>query len=155
MANPYHHAVSSQRKWGGEVEDYLPIHRWFDESKAHHGDFRHRALRHHAEGIFLMESIFGPTITLSTCSVCGNLPDHERHDGVDPACVTDPRGPNFHPFYPKVIPTRWVGEQHVEEDMGRIPAATEWLSAITPAPWMNRSRRLSRELEAASAAAKE
>jgi hypothetical protein len=42
---------------------------------------------------------------------------------------------------------RWVGEQHVTEDLGRIPAATEWLSCIEPQPWMNRSRRLSREFE--------
>jgi hypothetical protein len=26
MANPYHHAVSSVKKWGGVVDDYLPIH---------------------------------------------------------------------------------------------------------------------------------
>ncbi len=26
-------------------------------------DFRHRALRHHAEGIFMAETIFGSTIT--------------------------------------------------------------------------------------------
>lgn len=114
MANPWHHAVSSARRWGGVPEDYLEIHAWFDESKAHHADFRHRALRHHAEGIFLMESIFGPTITISTG---------------------------------KQIPTRWVGEQHVEEDLGKIPAATDWLRCIQPEPWMNRSRRLSRELD--------
>lgn len=53
MAHPYHHALSSVKQWGGQVDDYLPIHNWFDESKAFIGDFRHRALRHHAEGIFL------------------------------------------------------------------------------------------------------
>lgn len=114
MAAPFHHAVSSSRKWGGEPEDYLAIHQWFDESKAHHGDFRHRALRHHAEGIFLMESIFGVTITISTG---------------------------------REIPTRWIGEQHVREDLGRIPAATEWLSEIAPQAWMNRSQPLSRMLK--------
>jgi hypothetical protein len=51
MAHPYHHALSSVKKWGGEVSDYLPLHAWFDQSKAIAGDFRHRALRHHAEGI--------------------------------------------------------------------------------------------------------
>src|SRR5438067_1962367 len=34
MAHPYHHALSSVRKWGGRVEDYLPVHHWFDASKA-------------------------------------------------------------------------------------------------------------------------
>jgi len=62
MAHPYHHAVRSARLFGGKPEDYLPIHDWFDESKAHFADFRHRALRHHSEGIFLCASIFGSTI---------------------------------------------------------------------------------------------
>src|SRR5688572_24130540 len=59
VAHPYHHALSSVKKWGGQVEDYLPIHSWFDETKALLADFRHRALRHHAEGIFLCERFFG------------------------------------------------------------------------------------------------
>jgi hypothetical protein len=52
MSHPLHHAISSQKKWGGSIEDYLPIHNWFDETKAHYPDMRHRTLRHHAEGIF-------------------------------------------------------------------------------------------------------
>lgn len=114
MAHPYHHALSSVKRWGGEIDDYLSIHEWFDESKAHHADFRHRALRHHSEGIFLSETIFGKTLTTSTG---------------------------------RKIPVRWIGEQHVAEDMGRIPSATEWLSQISAKPWMTRSRQLSKELE--------
>jgi hypothetical protein len=30
MAHPYHHSLSSMRKWGGEVSDYMPLHDWFD-----------------------------------------------------------------------------------------------------------------------------
>jgi len=48
MAHPFKHAESSARKFGGKAEDYLPIHNWFDESKAFIADFRHRSLRHHA-----------------------------------------------------------------------------------------------------------
>ena len=66
MAHPYHHALSSTKKWGGQVDDYIRIHEWFDESKKITADFRHRALRHHAEGIFMAEAIFGSTMTLST-----------------------------------------------------------------------------------------
>jgi hypothetical protein len=54
------------KKWGGTVANYQRIHDWFDESKKIIADFRHRALRHHAEGIFMAETIFGTTITLST-----------------------------------------------------------------------------------------
>src|SRR3546814_8138957 len=49
MAHCYYHALSSVRKWGGTVDDYLPLHQWFDQSKAILADPRHRALRHHAE----------------------------------------------------------------------------------------------------------
>ncbi len=65
MSHPLKHAESSARKFGGKAEDYLPIHNWFDESKAFFPDFRHRALHHHAEGIFLAEKLFGVTIVNS------------------------------------------------------------------------------------------
>lgn len=65
MSHPLHHAISSQKKHGGAIEDYLPIHNWFDETKAHYPDMKHRALRHHAEGIFWCEEKFGTYITNS------------------------------------------------------------------------------------------
>ncbi len=34
------------------------------------------------------------------------------------------------------VPVRYIGEQHVREDLGRIPTAQDWLSQITPARWM-------------------
>lgn len=105
MANPWHHAQSSARKYGGKPEDYLAHHTWFDESKSQFANFRHRAMRHHALGIFWLEQVFGPTITNS--------------DG-------------------KIIPTRFIGEQHVREDCGGIiPSAQDWLHAIPSKPWMN------------------
>jgi Domain of unknown function (DUF6915) len=114
MANPWHHAVSSSRKWGGRPEDYVPVHEWFDATKAWMPDFRHRAIRHHSEGIFECMQAFGTTITLSTG---------------------------------KQIPVRWIGEQHVQEDLGHIPTAADWLRRLQAEPWMNRSRKLSRELD--------
>lgn len=139
MANPYHHAVSSARKHGGVWEDYIDIHHWFDESKAFLADFRHRALRHHAEGIFLCERIFGHTIDLSICRICGEQADHKKHK---PGLLSKAD----HEFLPRQIPVRWIGEQHVQEDLGFIPTASQWLESIQAEPWMNRSRRLSVEL---------
>ena len=65
MSHPLHHSISSQKKWGGHVDDYLPIHNWFDETKMHYADMRHRAMRHHSEGIFWCEQQFGTYITNS------------------------------------------------------------------------------------------
>src|SRR3546814_6676742 len=69
MGHCYHHALSSVRTWCGIAEDYLPLHQWFDESKAITADFRHRALHHHAEGIFMLERFFGATITITSCRI--------------------------------------------------------------------------------------
>jgi hypothetical protein len=60
MAHPYHHSLSSVKKWGGAACDYLAIHSWFDASKQITADFRHRALRHHAEGIFIVFDRLSP-----------------------------------------------------------------------------------------------
>jgi hypothetical protein len=65
MAHPYHHALRSAKLFGGAAEDYITIHSWFDETKAHMADFRHRALRHHSLGIFWAEERFGVTIEIS------------------------------------------------------------------------------------------
>jgi hypothetical protein len=63
-----------------------------------------------AEAVHIkLETIFGPTITLSTG---------------------------------RVIPTRWVGEQHVQQDLGFIPSFADWMRAIRPLPWMGRSGRI-------------
>ena len=62
MADVWHHAVSSARQFGGQADDYLPIHAWFDETKRLLADFRHRALRHHAEGIAQAVDRFGPVV---------------------------------------------------------------------------------------------
>jgi hypothetical protein len=109
MAHPYHHAASSAKKYGGDPDEYLRLHEWLDGSKAHMADFRHRALRHHSEGIFLLEQIFGTTITLSTG---------------------------------RVLPVRFVGEQHVLEDLGWIPTVADWLGRIQPESWMLRTNRV-------------
>lgn len=65
MSKPYVHAKSSARKWGGEPSDYLRIHDWFDQTKSHFPDVRHRALLHSSFGIYLAEQVFGHNVTNS------------------------------------------------------------------------------------------
>lgn len=66
MAHPYYHALSSRKKYGGVPEDYQTVHDWFDQTKAHLPDVRHRALPHSSFGIFLCEQVFGTTLTVSS-----------------------------------------------------------------------------------------
>ena len=42
----------------------------------------------------------------------------------------------------RLIPVRWIGEQHVREDLGFIPSVADWMKAIRPEPWMGRALRL-------------
>ena len=77
-------------------------------------DFRHRALRHHSEGIFLLEQVHGKTLTLSSG---------------------------------RVIPTRWVGEQHVREDLGFIPSFADWARSIRAESWMGRTQKIETEVD--------
>lgn len=117
MSHPLHHAISSARQFGGVAEDYIKIHTWFDASKGALADHRHRAIRHHSEGIFWAEEVFGPYIV--------------NTNG-------------------KKVPTRFIGEQHVKEDLGWIPTIKDWLDNMKTASWMLRpgnGRNLVREIE--------
>ena len=60
---PLMHARSSARKFGGTPEDYLPIHEKMDSTKAAHAEVTHRCVFHSAFGIFLIEELFGQTLT--------------------------------------------------------------------------------------------
>lgn len=62
---PYLHGLNTVKKYGGKPEDYQAIHDWFDQTKAHHPDMRHRAILHSSFGIFLCEQVFGINITNS------------------------------------------------------------------------------------------
>jgi hypothetical protein len=115
MANSYHHAVSSAKKWGGVPDDYIKIHDFFDASKESWADPRHRALRHHTQGIFECERTFGHAIQISTG---------------------------------RMIPVRWIGEQHVKEDCGFIPSMQDWFCQIKMQKWMGEPPvKLEKELE--------
>jgi len=65
MAHPVEHCKSSVRKFGGQVSDYQAIHDWFDETKSWLGHSKHRMFRHHSEGIFECEKLFGVSFTNS------------------------------------------------------------------------------------------
>ena len=62
MTHPYHHAQSSVRRFGGKPDDYQAIHDWLDAPKETFCDFRHLALRHHSQGVFEAERLFGLVI---------------------------------------------------------------------------------------------
>jgi hypothetical protein len=65
MGTPLLHSRSSVKKYGGEIKDYIAIHRWFDSTKGHMPVFKHRAILHNSFGMLLAEQVFGDYITNS------------------------------------------------------------------------------------------
>lgn len=55
-------AATSASRFGGTIDDYLPLHRWFLETQHWNDDPGHLLFRHHAFGIFDAEQRFGPAI---------------------------------------------------------------------------------------------
>lgn len=111
--------MSASRKWGGTPEDYLPIEEFIDGSKDAMGDVRHRALYHHTHGVWLVEKVFGPTITIVKKNGTGTYK----------------------------VPTREIAERHIVEDLGYIPTPKDWLQHMNINPWMggHRTRYVGRE----------
>jgi hypothetical protein len=112
MSKPWIHAKNSVKKFGGQPEDYLPIHNLMDSSKDCIGDNRHRCLTHNSWFIGAdgpLEKIFGPIIINS--------------DGRE-------------------VSVRDIGEQHILEDFGMkfIPTAQDYLQEIEIKNWMNNGR---------------
>ena len=106
MTHTYYHAESSARKFGGEPEDYLAIHEWFDESKKGHAFFTHRALRHHAEGIFEAEKVFGVTITNSNGKKIPVRYVGEQHVMED----CGGKIPNIADWFSRIQPEIWMSK---------------------------------------------
>jgi len=100
---PWSHARVSAKKFGGDPHDYLEIHTWFDHTKGHIADVRHRAVLHNAWGIWLSESVFGTYIVNSAG---------------------------------KKVQVRDIGEQHVLDDLGRIPSLEECLREMPMLVWL-------------------
>lgn len=112
---PFKHARISAKKFGGIPEDYLEIHNWFDHTKAHIADMRHRALLHNAWGIWLSESVFGEIIILPNGSA------------KKTSYITNSEG--------KKVQVRDIGEQHVIDDLGRIPSIEECMREMPMLQW--------------------
>ena len=111
MAHSYHHAVSSARKFGGIPADYQAVHDWIDGSKQIIADFRHRALRHHAEGCFAAEALFGTTLTNSAGREIPVRLIAEQHILEDLGQI-----PSFADWVRNIRPEPWMGRVGVKLD---------------------------------------
>ena len=102
------HAKSSARRFGGNVEAYLPLHKWMDEPKRDVGDFRHRAIRHHMLGVregverfgdfidrgdgrMVAVALIGEQHLMEDCGFLPTVDDWMRHLNAEPWMVNAAR----------------------------------------------------------------
>ncbi len=112
----YLHAKSAARKFGGKWEDYIQVQNWFDESKSHFGDYRHRALRHHSEGIFMAERLFGTVIINSEGKEVSVREIGELHVKEDCGFI-----PSIKDWFSQIKPVPWMrGVGKIETIKGKI-----------------------------------
>lgn len=106
--NSWMHARSTARKWKVEPMDVIKVHEFLDGTKSAFGDVRHRALLHNTYGVWLAQEVFGKVLTVT------------RESGK----VVE-------------IPVREIAEQHIIEDLGRIPSPGDWLENMEIKTWMS------------------
>lgn len=101
MANPLIHSKSSVKRWGGKVEDYLPLHELIDSPKATMNNNSSRLLTHNTWFAYtIMPKIFGYNITNS---------DGKSVDVVDIAMLHIAED-----FRMKFVPTAQDYLQHIQ-----------------------------------------
>ncbi len=108
MTHPIFHSETSVRLWGGRIEDYLALHEFLDQTKLVFADFRHRALRHHSQGIFEGERVFGTAITNSDGHLVPVRYILEAH------CREDCGGkiPTVCDWFRSIVPEAWMSRGH-------------------------------------------
>jgi len=121
MTSTVFHAESSVRLWGGCIEDYLPTHNWFDATKELFPDYRHRALRHHAHGIFEAERVFGPYIVNSDghkvpVRYIGEQHVKEDCGGIIPTVADWLDNMRVQPWMAKATPTALRGNRNMPRE---------------------------------------
>jgi hypothetical protein len=87
VSKPLIHARSSAHRFGGQPKDYLAIHEKMDSSKMAHAEVTHRCVFHSAFGIYLIEELFGRTLTNSDGKEVFVRDVAEQHVLEDLGCI--------------------------------------------------------------------
>lgn len=105
MSKPLIHSKIAAKKYGGQSSDYIRIDSWFDSTKAHIPDARHRLLLHNSFGIYLAEQLFGELVVTPKGDII-KMPYITNSDNIQ-------------------VSIRDIAELHVLHDIGRIMTLEE------------------------------
>lgn len=145
---PFVHAKLSVRKYGGKVKDYIDIHNFLDISKMSHPDMRHRAILHNSLGPFIAEKIFGIDYdklneykekfgwSEEEVSAIEDILYSSRTDSS--TCLINSDG--------EKVSVRRVTEDHIKEDMGKIPSVSDYLNHLPMLEMLGHRRKAVKEL---------
>ena len=131
MGHRYHHALSSVSKSGGAADDYLPLHQWFDESKAITADFRH------AHFVIMPKGSHAGTLlrrddTISTGRVVPVRLIGEQQSVEDLGFI-----PSFADWVRCIRPEPWMGAPNPSTATSTFAAVSLTLSAFSSTPSKN------------------
>jgi hypothetical protein len=112
MSHSMFHDQSSVRRFGGKVEDYIALHDWLDATKETYCNFRHRALRHHSQGVFEAERVFGITIENSDGTQVPTRMLAERHIQEDCGGIV----PSVSDWLSRIRPESWMSRGYTLPD---------------------------------------
>jgi hypothetical protein len=140
---PWIHCQNSVRRHGGAPSDYQLIHNFLDSSKAHHADMRHRAIFHNSMGPYVAELIFGiPHQELDAAAERFSWSEEEKRMvlyliGLSKTSQVT----SFKNSDNKTIQIRDIAEDHIMEDLGRIPSVSEYLDLLPLDPCFRRPQQ--------------
>lgn len=140
---PYKHACCTVTVFGGVPEDYIDIHNFMDVSKSSHADVRHRAVFHNALGCYVAERLFGlPLERLDGLAERFGWTDEEKHAVLELVRESKTDGcTSIVNSAGRRVQVRDVAEEHVKQDLGRIPSLSNWLDNMQLQQWMGGPQR--------------
>lgn len=124
---PYEHGKISARKWGGCPEDYQEIHDFIDLPKSAHPDMRHRAIMHNSLSPFICEKLFGVR-EWEFKGKWWNPFSWSHWEYTKRPYIINSEGKKVH--------VRDIAEQHILDDMGRIPTISDYLKDMPFYNWL-------------------
>jgi hypothetical protein len=127
LMKPYEHGRISAKKWGGRAEDYQEIHDFIDLPKSAHPDMRHRAILHNSLSPYICEKIFG-TWKWEFHGKWWNPTSWFSWKYTKRPYIVNSEG--------KRVQIRDIAEQHIIDDMGRIPTLSDYLDEMPFYNWL-------------------
>jgi hypothetical protein len=135
------HSALSVREYGGVPSDYQKIHDFLDMSKIAYPNTKHRAILHNSVGPFIAEKVFGvDPLMLKSMQEKWGWTDEEVNDILKIA--TNKEGTQIVNSDGVSVSVRAVAEEHIIQDMGKIPTLQDYLEDMPFYSWLGHGEKV-------------